>query len=87
MIAGNNNAEIKGLDQFPIADQPPVIITHIAFQAMVALGMAMLGNSLVYFLIYGRNGGSTVTAGFSACLRLPPPWALWPWRRDGRLPK
>ena len=31
-------AEVRGLDQVPRADWPPVAIVHIAFQVMVALG-------------------------------------------------
>jgi len=49
MVGGNTNTEIKGLDQWTAADQPPVVITHIAFQVMVGLGMFMLGVSLLYF--------------------------------------
>lgn len=49
MISGNSNAEVKGLDKFPEEDYPPVLITHLAFQLMVALGMLMFGVSLLYF--------------------------------------
>jgi cytochrome bd ubiquinol oxidase subunit I len=34
-------AEVKGLDAFPREDWPPVLITHLAFQLMVGLGMLM----------------------------------------------
>jgi cytochrome d ubiquinol oxidase subunit I len=44
------NAEVKGLDKIPVKDQPPVAITHYAFQVMVGLGMLMLGLSLMYFI-------------------------------------
>ncbi|MGN6639775.1 MAG: cytochrome ubiquinol oxidase subunit I, partial [Mucilaginibacter sp.] len=43
------NAEVKGLDQIPKIDQPPVAITHYAFQVMVGFGMLMLALSLMYF--------------------------------------
>jgi cytochrome d ubiquinol oxidase subunit I len=43
------NAEVKGLDQIPENEQPPVAITHYAFQVMVGLGMLMLALSLLYF--------------------------------------
>ncbi|MDB5136232.1 MAG: cytochrome ubiquinol oxidase subunit [Mucilaginibacter sp.] len=43
------NAEVTGLDRIPIKDQPPVAITHYAFQTMVGLGILMLLLSLVYF--------------------------------------
>jgi cytochrome d ubiquinol oxidase subunit I len=44
------NAEVTGLDRIPESDQPPVAITHYAFQVMVGLGMLMMALSLVYFI-------------------------------------
>ena len=35
------DAEVKGLEEFPETDWPPVAIVHIAFQVMVGLGSAM----------------------------------------------
>jgi cytochrome bd ubiquinol oxidase subunit I len=55
MIGGTTATEVKGLDQFPKADQPPVLITHLAFQLMVGLGMFMLGISILYFFILGKK--------------------------------
>jgi cytochrome bd ubiquinol oxidase subunit I len=43
------NAEVTGLDRIPEKDQPPVAITHYAFQVMVSLGILMLGLALLYF--------------------------------------
>jgi cytochrome bd ubiquinol oxidase subunit I len=51
MIGGNTDTEVKGLDQFSKADRPPVLITHLAFQIMLGLGMFMLGVSIFYFFI------------------------------------
>ena len=39
---GNFNAEVKGLNEFPRENWPPVLITHIAFQIMVGIGMLLL---------------------------------------------
>ena len=36
------HAEVQGLKDFPVADRPPVAIVHIAFQIMVACGLAMM---------------------------------------------
>ena len=55
MISGHTNTEVKGLDQFPEADRPPVLITHIAFQIMVALGMLMFAVSILYFFVLWKN--------------------------------
>jgi len=37
------NATVKGLNDFPANQRPPVAIVHISFQIMVACGMAMMG--------------------------------------------
>ncbi|HZZ74503.1 MAG TPA: cytochrome ubiquinol oxidase subunit I [Puia sp.] len=55
MISGHTNTEVKGLDQFPEADRPPVLVTHIAFQIMVALGMLMFAMSILYFFVLWKN--------------------------------
>jgi cytochrome d ubiquinol oxidase subunit I len=44
------SAEVKGLDQIPENDQPPVPITHYAFQVMVGFGMLMMALALLYFI-------------------------------------
>lgn len=52
---GDFNAEVIGLDQFPEEDWPPVLITHIAFQIMVASGFLMMFVGLIYFYLYWRK--------------------------------
>ncbi|MFC1222967.1 cytochrome ubiquinol oxidase subunit I [Pedobacter sp. BG31] len=48
---GNFKAEVKGLDQIPENEHPPVAITHYAFQIMVGIGTLLLFISLTYFFI------------------------------------
>jgi cytochrome d ubiquinol oxidase subunit I len=50
MVNDKFNSEVTGLDKIPVNNQPPVAVTHYAFQIMVALGMLMLGISLLYLL-------------------------------------
>ncbi|WP_256012792.1 cytochrome ubiquinol oxidase subunit I [Desertivirga xinjiangensis] len=50
MAHGDTNAEVKGLDSIPAEDQPPVAITHYAFQIMVGLGMIMMVLAILYFI-------------------------------------
>jgi cytochrome d ubiquinol oxidase subunit I len=38
---GDFNAEVKGLDDFPAGDTPPVLVVHLAFQVMVGIGTLM----------------------------------------------
>lgn len=54
---GDFDAEVKGLKDVPRADRPPVAITHVAFQIMVACGMAMLAVSALaaYRRLRGRD--------------------------------
>ncbi|WP_210461963.1 cytochrome ubiquinol oxidase subunit I [Rufibacter roseolus] len=47
---GNFEQEVTGLDKFPKEDQPPVLVTHIAFQIMVGLGSFLMLVSLLYLL-------------------------------------
>lgn len=47
---GNFTVEVKGLDQVPPENRPPIAVTHYAFQVMVGLGMALVLVSLLYFI-------------------------------------
>lgn len=47
---GDFHAEVKGLDQIPKNEQPPVLITHFAFQIMVGIGFSLLGVALLYIV-------------------------------------
>lgn len=50
MATGDFNGEVKGLDSIPKDEQPPIAITHYAFQIMVGLGMIMVLIALLYFV-------------------------------------
>jgi len=39
---GDFDAKVRGLDEFPRDQWPPVAITHVAFQVMVAVGVLLL---------------------------------------------
>lgn len=52
---GDFKAEVKGLDQIPENEHPPVAITHYAFQIMVGLGTVMMIISLIYFIVLWRK--------------------------------
>ncbi|QXJ20323.1 cytochrome ubiquinol oxidase subunit I [Actinomadura graeca] len=49
------DAEIAGLDGVPGADRPPVNVVHLAFQAMVGLGFAMLALAAWFALCWWRR--------------------------------
>ena len=46
LLYGDVGAEVKGLDQFPRQDWPPVAVVHVAFQLMVACGGIMAAVAL-----------------------------------------
>lgn len=49
LVHGRTQGSVQGLNDFPVTDWPPVLITHLAFQVMVALGMALLALGVVGF--------------------------------------
>lgn len=49
------NATVRGLNDFPADERPPVAIVHISFQIMVACGMAMIGVALWAAWRYWRD--------------------------------
>lgn len=48
-------AEVVGLDQFPRELWPPVVLTHISFQIMVAIGTFMAAVALLYFFYLRKS--------------------------------
>ncbi|MFS4457956.1 cytochrome ubiquinol oxidase subunit I [Bdellovibrio sp. HCB2-146] len=49
------NAEVKGLEEFPRELWPPVVLTHISFQIMVAIGTFMAAVALLYFFFLQKQ--------------------------------
>ena len=49
------SAEVIGLDQFLQEDWPNVVIVHLAFQVMVAIGMLMAGMGLLFFWFFKKK--------------------------------
>lgn len=52
---GDFNAEVKGLNEFPEDEWPPVMITHFAFQIMVACGSALALTALLALIFYFKD--------------------------------
>lgn len=50
MAHGDFNAEVTGLNDIPKENQPPIAITHYAFQIMVGIGMLLMAISVAYFI-------------------------------------
>jgi cytochrome d ubiquinol oxidase subunit I len=57
MAFGDPHAEVRGLKDFPVNERPPVAIVHVAFQIMVACGMAMIAVAAIagFLKVRGRD--------------------------------
>ncbi len=56
IIARNSwDAPVPGLEGIPRSEWPPVNITHLAFQSMVAIGTLLAGVTLLYWLARWRG--------------------------------
>ena len=47
---GDFDAEVRGLNDFPDDEIPPVAIVHTAFQVMVGIGGLLVVASIIYFI-------------------------------------
>lgn len=59
MAHGNWDEKVTGLDAFAAQDQPPVIVTHFAFQIMVGIGMFLMLLAVIYFISFKKKIWST----------------------------
>ncbi|MBZ5736017.1 cytochrome ubiquinol oxidase subunit I [Nocardioides sp. TRM66260-LWL] len=56
IIARNSLTEpVRGLDTIPAADQPPVNLTHLAFQSMIGIGTLLAALVAGYWLLRWRR--------------------------------
>jgi cytochrome d ubiquinol oxidase subunit I len=53
---GRTDAVVQGLDVVPPADRPNVVLVHLAFQLMVAIGFGLLGLGLWSLVVRVRRG-------------------------------
>ncbi|HWE35474.1 MAG TPA: cytochrome ubiquinol oxidase subunit I [Isosphaeraceae bacterium] len=67
------NATVKGLDEFPRADWPPVPVVHLAFQTMVGCGTAMMAVAFWAALVAWRRRALPDGPRFLAAVALASP--------------
>ncbi len=73
LAKGDPDAEVEGLDKVPREDWPPVLLTHLAFQVMVASGTLMLGISIwLGFLLLRRRDPASHRWFLLACCAAAP---------------
>ncbi len=73
---GDPNAEVKGLNDFPQEDLPPVPVVHVAFQIMVGLGTALIGLGAWVLYSWWRTRGLPVSKIFLWCVAFSGPAAI-----------
>jgi cytochrome bd ubiquinol oxidase subunit I len=61
---GDFDAEVKGLKEFPRENWPPVLITHLSFQVMVASGTFLALVSLLFLFLWFRKREKIFSTGF-----------------------
>ena len=54
---GNTSAEVKGLNEWPLADQPDPRIVHLGFQTMVGIGFSVIALCAWFWLTVWRRKG------------------------------
>ncbi|MCR8556646.1 cytochrome ubiquinol oxidase subunit I [Mucilaginibacter sp. BJC16-A38] len=50
LVYDNFKQPVKALDTIPVKNQPPITVTHIAFEIMIAIGSAMMLIGVLYFV-------------------------------------
>jgi len=50
LVYDNFRQPVKGLDTIPLKNQPPITVTHIAFEIMIAIGSVMMLVGILYFV-------------------------------------
>jgi cytochrome bd ubiquinol oxidase subunit I len=70
---GDPKAEVKGLEEFPESDWPPVMIVHVAFQIMVGAGSVLAGLGLAFLYFSWRRPHLVVHPVFLIAIGLATP--------------
>lgn len=55
LLRFDSDATIQGLDAWPVSEQPPTDVVHLAFQVMVGLGVALAALAVWYGLVWWRR--------------------------------
>ena len=77
VIARNSLTKpVQGLDTIPVADRPPVNMTHLAFQSMVGIGTLLAVAVAVYWIAKWRQRDLSETRWFLRCVAVAGPLSL-----------
>jgi cytochrome d ubiquinol oxidase subunit I len=56
MLGHSPSHVVTGLDRFAVDERPPVLLTPVAFQVMVACGFALIAAGLLFWFVRRRGG-------------------------------
>jgi cytochrome bd ubiquinol oxidase subunit I len=73
---GDFHSEVKGLEEFPEADWPPVLIVHGAFQIMVGAGSALAALGLAFLFLSWKKPAWLVHRRFLILAALATPFGF-----------
>jgi cytochrome d ubiquinol oxidase subunit I len=77
IIARNSFTKgVRGLDTIPVEDQPPVNITHLAFQSMVGIGSLLALFVAVFWILRWRKRDVSGNRWFLRCVAVAGPLAV-----------
>lgn len=87
------NAEVTGIDAFPVDERPPIGRTHLLFDVMVGSGFAMLGiGAWFWFMVWRRRRGhfdpgpwllrAVVLGGVLGFVAVEAGWFVTEWGRQ-----
>ncbi|MGN6397281.1 MAG: cytochrome ubiquinol oxidase subunit I [Mucilaginibacter sp.] len=92
LVYDNFQQPVKALDQIPVKDHPPIAVTHIAFEIMIAIGSAMMLVGLLYFAAIWKKRSWLVKGWFLKLFILSTPFGFiaveagWTVTEVGRQP-
>jgi cytochrome bd ubiquinol oxidase subunit I len=70
---GDFNAEVQGLKDFPKEEWPPVLITHLSFQVMVAAGTFLALVGVLFYFLYFRKKEKLFSPAFLKLVAIATP--------------
>ncbi|CAH0121683.1 Putative cytochrome bd menaquinol oxidase subunit I [Paenibacillus sp. CECT 9249] len=88
---GDFNAEVKGLEEFPLDERPPLLV-HYLFDLMAGIGFVILAVALLYFLFLFRKKRNELNKWLLRAIVLSTPLAFlgvelgWFYAEVGRQP-
>ena len=92
LVNDNFKQPVNALDKIPVQNQPPIAVTHIAFEIMIAIGSVMMLIGILYFIALWKKKSWLVKKWFLYLFILSTPFGFiaveagWTVTEVGRQP-